>query len=70
VLSDVNFNKKPNNAKKRPEKFQTSFAVLPLFCHKRHLNDKNIKKIFFKIEIKSCLALYWSTDLSLTFHAL
>jgi len=47
-LPDENFNKKPNNAKQRPEKSQTGclkarksqtlFAVLPFFCHKNHLN--------------------------------
>jgi len=62
-LPDENFNKKPNNAKKRPEKGQTLFVVLPSFVTKKYLNYKNIKKIFFKIKTKSCLALYWSTDL-------
>jgi len=67
---------KPNNAKKRPEKGQTDKARIKAklylrychsFCHKKYLNYKDIKKIFFKIKIKSCLALYWDTDLPLHF---
>jgi len=43
------------------------------YCHsfvtKKYQNYTNIKKIFFEIKIKSCLALYWSTGLP-TFHGL
>ena len=42
-LPDKNFNKKPYNGKKRPEKIQTLFAVLPFLRHKQHLYYKNIK---------------------------
>jgi len=55
--------KKTTNAKKRPEKSQTLFPVLPFLCHKKHLNYMNIKKFSFEIKIKSCLPLYCNTDL-------
>jgi len=54
---DKNFNKKPNSANMRSEKGQTDclkarksqtlFAVLPFYCHKKCMNYKNTKKIFF-----------------------
>jgi len=60
-LPDENFNKKPNNAKKRTKrpnrlfkgqkKSQTVFAVLPLLCHKKHLNYKNIKIVSSKLRL-------------------
>jgi len=52
-----------NRLFKGQKKSQTLFAVLAFFCHKKYLNYKNIKKNFFKIKSKSCLALYCSTDL-------
>jgi len=54
---------KTTNAKKRPEKSQTLFPVLPFLCHKKHLNYMNIKIFSFESNIKSCLPLCWNTDL-------
>jgi len=55
-LSDENFNKKPNSAKKRLEKVQALFVVLLFLCHK-----KTSKEIF---------VLEFITDVSLTLHGL
>jgi len=60
-LPDENFNKKPNNAAKRDQKKAkptvekpTLFAVLPFLCHKKYLNNKNIK--FFSSKLGLNLA--------------
>jgi len=70
-LPDEKFNKKPNSVQKRPQKDQTDArpekAKLYLcYCHSVVINKhtKISLEIFFKIE-KSCLALYWSTFLTL-----
>jgi len=72
-LPGENFNKKPNNAKKRAAKGQTDClkarkkAKLYLrYCHcfvTKISKLQEYQKKIFKIKIKSCLALYWSTDL-------
>ena len=72
-LPDKNFNKKPNNAKKRPKKGQTDCskarkkAKLYLrYCHSFVTKTSKLQeyqKFFFDVKIKSCLALFWSTDL-------
>jgi len=72
-LPDENFNKKPNNAKKRPKKGQTDCLkvrkkpnficsiAIPLSQKTSKLQEYQI--FFFEIKIKSCLSLYWNTDL-------
>jgi len=67
-LPDENFNKKPNNAEKRPEKGQTDCLKARkktnfICCIANPLSQKlllykNIKKNFSEIKIKSFLALY------------
>jgi len=76
-LPDDNFNKKPNNAKKRPEQDQSDCLKSrkkPIFiCGIAIVLSQKISKLreyqkhFFKIKFKSCLALYWSTDLPCLF---
>jgi len=72
-LPEENFNKNPNDAKKMPEKSQTNCLkarkkpnfirgiAIPL--SQKHINYKHIKNFFFEIKVKSCLALYRSSDL-------
>ena len=43
--------KRPNRLFKGQQKSQTSFAVLPSLCHKKHLNYKNIKIFSSKVRL-------------------
>jgi len=48
---------------KRDQKETNFICGIAIVLSQKISELQEYKKIFFKIKIKSCLALYWSTDL-------
>jgi len=62
-LPDENFNQQPNNAKERPEKKPNFICSIPIPLSQKTSKLQKYQNFFFEIKVKSCLALYWSTNL-------
>jgi len=56
--------KRPNPFLKKARKKQNFICGIAILYHKKASQLQKYQKSFLEIRIKSCMALYWSTDLS------